>query len=121
LAAEVNPRSATQITRPSVQSRRSSFTCRISGESELLPGQHHTRTGIPSRVTAIPTTTCGRSSRESLDLPCVRNPAFPTAPSGGRPPLSGPRSGPLPRSVSGSTIRPRSSRQSGWSACSVSK
>ena len=46
----------------------------------MLPGQHHTRTGIPSRVTAIPTTTCGRSSRESLDLPCVRKPACVAAP-----------------------------------------
>ena len=57
------------MTRPRVQSRSSSLTWRISGESEVLPGQHHTRTGIPSRVTAIPTMTWGRSSRESLDLP----------------------------------------------------
>ena len=52
------------------------------GESLVLPGRPH-RTGIPSRVTAIPTTTWGRSSRESLDLPWVRKPAWPTAPSGG--------------------------------------
>ena len=47
----------------------SSLTWRISAESSVLPGQHHTRTGIPSRVTAIPITICGRSSRESFDLP----------------------------------------------------
>src|SRR5689334_20717848 len=47
-----------------------------------VAGQHHTRTGIPSRVTAMPTMTCGRSSRESLDLPNVRNPTRSAAPSG---------------------------------------
>ena len=47
----------------------SCLTCRISAESFVLPGQHHTRTGIPSRVTAIPITIWGRSSRESFDLP----------------------------------------------------
>ena len=36
----------------------------------MFPGQHHTRTGIPSRVTAIPTMTCGRSSRESFTSRC---------------------------------------------------
>jgi len=51
----------------------------------MLPGQHHTRTGIPSRVTAIPTITCGRSSQASLDLPYVRNPAWAAAPSGAAP------------------------------------
>ena len=55
----------------------------------MLPGQHHTRTGIPSRVTAIPTTTCGRSSRESLDFPRLRNPAWPVAPAGGSPSSAG--------------------------------
>ena len=50
------------------------LTCRISAESAVFPGQHHTRTGIASRVTARPITTCGRSSRESLDLPYSRNP-----------------------------------------------
>jgi hypothetical protein len=29
----------------------------------VFPGQHHTRTGMPSRVTAMPMTTWGRSSR----------------------------------------------------------
>ena len=43
----------------------------------MFPGQHHTRSGIPSRVTAMPMTTWGRSSRWSLDLPQVRNPAVP--------------------------------------------
>src|SRR3954471_12229115 len=47
------------MTFPKVQSRSSSLTWRISGEPAVLPGQHHTRTGIPSRVTAIPTTTWG--------------------------------------------------------------
>ena len=51
------------------------LTCRIRPESAVFPGQDQTRTGIPSRVTAIPTMTCGRSSRESLDLPWARNPA----------------------------------------------
>jgi len=51
------------------------LTCRITTWSLALPGQHQHRTGMPSRVTAIPITTCGRSSRESLDLPWVRNPA----------------------------------------------
>ena len=45
------------------------LTCRISAESFVFPGQHQTRTGIASRVTASPITTRGRSSRESLDLP----------------------------------------------------
>ena len=45
----------------------------------MSPGQDQTRTGIPSRVTAIPTMTCGRSSRESLDFPWVRNPASPAS------------------------------------------
>ena len=75
LAAEENPRSATQMTFPRVQSRMSALTWRISAESAVFPGQHQTRTGMPSRVTAIPITICGRSSRLSFDLPCARNPA----------------------------------------------
>ena len=68
--AEAKPRSATQMTRARVQSRRSCLTWRMrSAESVVLPGQHHTRTGIPARVTAMPITICGRSSRWSLDLP----------------------------------------------------
>ena len=51
----------------------SSLTCRISAESLVSPGQHQTRTGIPSLVTAMPITTWGRSSRWSLDFPQVRN------------------------------------------------
>jgi hypothetical protein len=34
----------------------SSLTWRISAESAVFPGQHHTRTGMPSRVTAMPIT-----------------------------------------------------------------
>ena len=60
---------------PSTQSRMSVLTCRISAESDVFPGQHQTRTGMPSRVTAMPITICGRSSRLSLDLPWARNPA----------------------------------------------
>jgi len=63
------------MTLASVQSRRSALTWRISTWSLVLPGQHHTLTGMPVRVTAIPTTICGRSSRWSLDLPELRNPA----------------------------------------------
>ena len=70
--AEENPRSATQITRDNVHSRRSWRTWRIRALSPVPPGQDQTRTGIPSLVTAMPTTTCGRSSRESLDFPCAR-------------------------------------------------
>ena len=59
----------------------SSLTWRISAESLVFPGQHHTRSGMPSRVTAMPMTTWGRSSRWSLDLPQVRNPASRPSPS----------------------------------------
>ena len=61
----------------------------------MLPGQHHTRTGIASRVTARPVTICGRSSRLSLDLPWVRNPAaFPGSASS--PDARSPRQFPAP-------------------------
>jgi hypothetical protein len=46
------------------QSRISVLTWRISAESAVLPGRQHTRTGMPVRVTAMPTTTWGRSSRK---------------------------------------------------------
>jgi hypothetical protein len=46
LAAEAKPRSATHTIFDRVQSRISSLTWRISVESAVLPGQHHTRTGI---------------------------------------------------------------------------
>ena len=39
----------TQMTFPSTHSRISASTCRISAESLVFPGQHQTRTGIPSR------------------------------------------------------------------------
>jgi hypothetical protein len=31
-----------------------------------MPGQHYNCTGIPSRVTAIPTTSCGRNRRHAI-------------------------------------------------------
>jgi hypothetical protein len=43
LSFEVNPRSATQMMRPGAQSRMSFLTWRISAESAVFPGQHHTR------------------------------------------------------------------------------
>ena len=70
----------------------------------MFPGQDQTRTGIPSRVTAIPAMTCGRSPRESLEFPFVRNPAPETAL-------------PLPAG----TRSPRISRGTSSSASSVSK
>jgi hypothetical protein len=63
------PRSMTQTILTRVQSRISSLTWRISAWSEAFPGQHQQRTGIPSLVTAMPMTICGRSSRELSDLP----------------------------------------------------
>ena len=104
LRSEVKPRSATQMTFDRVHSRRSALTWRISPESAVFPGQDQTRTGIPSRVTAMPTMTCGRSSRESLDLPWARNPASPAF-----------------RSSSGATRMPSASRGTSSSASSVSK
>ena len=83
----------------------SSLTWRISAESLVFPGQHHTRSGIPSRVTAIPMTIWGRSSRWSLDLPRVRNPA----------------SRPSPSPVPSGTGLPCWSRATGASASSVTK
>ena len=94
--AEVNPRSATQITRPSVQSRSSSLTWRISGESVVLPGQHHTRTGIPSRVTAIPTTTCGQVVAGVLGLAVRAEPGLRRRALGACPPRSCRRRWPPP-------------------------
>ena len=43
--------------------------------SAVLPGKVQQRTGIPSRVTAIAITTCGRSSRWSLECPNSRAPS----------------------------------------------
>ena len=100
----MKPRSATQMTRERVQALMSPRTWRIRSVSPVLPGQDHTRTGMPSRVTAIPTTTWGRSSRESLDLPWVRNPASLTA-----------------SSLSSAASRPPESRGTGSSASPVSK
>jgi hypothetical protein len=82
----------------------SSLTCRISAESAVFPGQHHTRTGMACRVTAMPITICGRSSRLSLDLPWVRNPAV----------LSGSASSP-------EALSPRQFRAASSSASSSSK
>ena len=53
----------TVTTRPSFQSRIPPRNPGSTVTSEVLPGQHHTRTGIPSRVTAKPMITCGRSGR----------------------------------------------------------
>ena len=103
--AEENPLVGNQMTLPGTQSRMSVLTCRISAESDVLPGQDQTRTGMPSRVTAMPITICGRSSRLSLDLPWVRNPAV------------------LPGSASCSSLvfSPRQSRTASASASSTSK
>ena len=51
--------------------------------SLVLPGHTHTRTGIPSLVTARPITTCGRSGRWSLECPSARNPGAPSGPVSG--------------------------------------
>jgi hypothetical protein len=61
-------------TRPSFQADRSSLTERISTWSLALPGRVQTRIGIPSRVTASPIKTWGRSGRWSLLWPKVRKP-----------------------------------------------
>jgi hypothetical protein len=53
----------------SLSLRGNAFGLGFDAGNGLLPGQHHTRTGIPSRVTAGPMTICGRSSRWSSDLP----------------------------------------------------
>ena len=87
----------------------SSFTWRIRAELAVFPGQHHTRSGMPSRVTAIPITTWGRSSRWSLDLPQVRNPAVRSSPPS------------LPSAFPPGTALPCSSRGTGASASSVTK
>ena len=106
-----------------------------------LPGQAQHLTGIPSRVTAIPTTICGRSGRESLDLPKVRNPVSRTTSSpslsttwprsSGRPGCRRPRSrsrwrwcrrtaGRLPGSAESRCCRRRSARASGSASISQS-
>src|SRR5579863_1011250 len=68
----------------------SSLTWRIRAESFVFPGQHHTRSGMPSRVTAMPMTIWGRSSRRSLDLPQVRNPVSLPSPAPQRAPATRP-------------------------------
>src|SRR3954471_920282 len=60
-AVEEKPRATTTIPRPSRQARRSSLTCGSTAASVVLPGQHQTRTGMPSRGTARPMMICGRS------------------------------------------------------------
>jgi hypothetical protein len=67
------------------------LTCRISAESAVFPGQHQTRTGMASRVTASLTMICGRSSRLSLDLPWARNPAVRTGSAFSPSPVISPR------------------------------
>ena len=85
----------------------------------MLPGQHHTRTGIPSRVTAIPTTTCGQVVAGVLGLAVGAEPGLSRRALAGRRSRAVRRS-PAWRPVSGER-RPCSSRQTGSSASSVSK
>jgi hypothetical protein len=47
--------------------------------SLVFPGQHHTLTGIPSRVTASPITICGSSGRWSLLCPNTRKAPSPVS------------------------------------------
>src|SRR2546430_178135 len=78
--AEIFPRSSARlvtlqppvlaIISPSLAARSS----RVA-ESRVLPGHHHTRTGVPPGVTPIPIAIGGRSSRLYLDLRRPRNPA----------------------------------------------
>src|SRR3954471_19004106 len=78
-SSEEKPRSTTVTTRPKRQPRRPSLTSVMTDMSLVLPGQHHTRTGIPSRVTARPITICGRSGRWSLLWPNTRNAPSPVS------------------------------------------
>jgi hypothetical protein len=73
--AEAKPRSATHTSRDRFHPARSSFTIRMMEVSAVSPGKVQHRTGTPSRVTAIAITTCGRSSRRSLECPNRRVPA----------------------------------------------
>src|SRR5215218_4839085 len=70
-------RSTTQTALPRRRPARSSLTSEITAWSAVLPGQTQTRTGIPVRVTARPTTTWGRSGRWSLEWPKRRSPPSP--------------------------------------------
>ena len=71
------------------------------------PGPDPRRDAV--RVTAIPITTCGKSSRESFDLPWVRNPVSFTA-------ASSPSATQLPSLSRGTVSRPRRSRNR-WRSC----
>ena len=77
LAAEANPRSATHTRRRRFHAPGSSLTLRMIFWPFSLPGKVQQRTGMPSRVTAIAITTCGRSSRWSLECPNRRAPSSP--------------------------------------------
>jgi hypothetical protein len=59
----------TSITRPSFHSLRSRLTSSTTFTSAVFPGHTQHLTGMPSRVTAKPITTCARFGRESLLCP----------------------------------------------------
>ena len=61
------PRSPTHTTRFSLHPAKSCCTSSTTLASAVLPGHDQQRTGIPSRVTASPITTCGRSGRWSFN------------------------------------------------------
>lgn len=57
------------MTRFKFHAPRSSLTLRMSTWSLVVPGKLHNRTGIPSRVTAMPITIWGRSGLWSFEWP----------------------------------------------------
>ena len=81
--------------------------------SEALPGKVQQRTGIPSRVTAMPITTWGRSGRLSLECLLKRRVAASLGP-----PPSRPRP---PRAALASASSMASASSTSSSATSVSK
>ena len=66
-ASELKPESATHTTRFSIQPARSSLIVLMIAWSEVVPGKVQQRIGIPSAVTAMPSTTWGRSGRWSFE------------------------------------------------------
>src|ERR1019366_5161245 len=64
--------SATQTIRCRFHPARSSLTLPMIAVSFSLPGNVQHLIGVPSRVTAIAMTTCGRSVRKSLECPKAR-------------------------------------------------
>jgi hypothetical protein len=63
------------MARPKSQPRRSVRTCSTVDTSAVLPGSTQLRTGMPSRVTARATKTCG-DQVPSLLWPNLRKVAF---------------------------------------------